>query len=283
MAEDRLPAVSEPNAKISAGGGALAGEPLYYLDGSVALPLGDQFGLQIDGLVGTLDDDGFAGGAGHVFWRDPSFALIGIYGSGFASTAGTDYTLANVGVEGALYMGAFSIEGTVGAQFSDELDNTAFGSATLAVYPIDDLRLYGGYRYWFEESSLAAGFEWQLPGQNDNSLNFALYGDARFRDDDEILGFGGVRIYFGSQKSLIRRHREDDPGPLLPEDLFIIERLLANTAAAAPPPVDGQCPGVIVDGVCVTEVRPVCPDGFFPSDGGCIPIDGLDIGFDTVQ
>lgn len=277
-AEERLPAVSAPNAKVSAGGGTLSQVPVYYLEGSVALPVLEQYGLQVDGMTGTVDGDGFVGGAGHVFWRDPSIALAGIYGSGFASAAGSNYTLGNIGLEGALYLGQFSVEATVGGQFGDSVDTDAFGSAQLAFYPYDDLRLYGGYRYWFSESSAAAGFEWQLPGQNDNSLNFAFYADARFRDEDEVLAFGGVRVYFGEQKSLIRRHREDDPGPLLPDDLFIIEQVLAGAAAAAAqPPSDGlECPGVIIDGICVTDQRPICPDGFIPTENGCQPFDGFD-------
>lgn len=258
-AEEQLPAVSAPNYKISAGGGTLSQEPLYYVEGSVALPVLDQYGLQVDTLVGALDGDGFVGGAGHVFWRDPSIALVGLYGSGLVSTAGSNYTVGNIGAEGALYLGQFAVEGVVGGQFGEEIDTDVFGSAQLAVYPIDDLRLYAGYRYWFSESSGAAGFEWQLPGQNDNSMNFAFYADARFRDDDEVMAFGGVRIYFGEQKSLIRRHREDDPGPLLPDDLFIIEQLLAAPAASAPPPTDGL----------------ICPPGSVFFDGDCVISDGF--------
>ena len=242
-ASDTLPAVSAPNVKAAVNGGTVDSRELFFVDASVSLPVLDQYGLQLDGIAGTLDSDGFAGGAAHLFWRDPDIALVGLYGSTLFNTAGRNTTISNTGVTGALYLGMFSIEGTVGAQFSNRRDTDIFASTNLAVYPVDDLRLYGGYRHGFGQGAAAAGFEWQLPG-NDNSLGFSFFADSRFREDD-VMAFGGVRVYFGENKTLIRRHREDDPSLLMPDDVFLIDGILNGAPAAGqqPPGEPDMCQG----------------------------------------
>lgn len=243
VADDNLPAVSEFNSKVSAVGGAYDGMSVYLAEGSFSLPLTHSLGLQIDAIGGLHDGDGLGGGAAHLFWRDPSIGLAGLYGSGFASTADRNYTVGNVGVEGALYLGSFSLEALVGAQFVNRRDTDIFGTALVAFYPIDDLRLHAGYRYWFGENIGVAGFEWQFPGQNDNSINFGLFADGQVRED-VVAGWGGVRIYFGSQKPLIRRHREDDPNLGLPADITLFPTIPVagppQTAPGEPPNCRGN-------------------------------------------
>ena len=47
-----------------------------------------------------------------------------------------------------------------------------------------------------------------------------MYASGSF-GSDYTQALGGVRVYFGDPgKSLIRRHREDDPDNSLPDDLF---------------------------------------------------------------
>ena len=246
-AEDSLPAVSDVNGKIAVGGGQALGEGVYYVDASVSLPVMHELGLQVDGLLGALDGDGFAGAAAHLFWRDPNQGLVGVYASTLGSTAGINYTVANAGVEAQAYLGQFSVEGLVGAQFIDDGDTDVFGAANLAYYPTDDLRLYAGYRYWFGESGGAVGVEFQ-PFQMDDSLGITLFGDGQVREDDTLV-LAGFRVYFGEHKSLIRRHREDDPSGMMPNDLFAIDQLFVNQAVSAPPPGDGL-------GICEQENPP---------------------------
>lgn len=229
LAEERLPAVSALNGKIAIAGGVVGEDGAYLIDGSVSIPVTTELGVQLDALIGTVDGDGVGGGAAHFFWRDPEVALAGIYVSGLASTAGGNYQLGNVGAEGALYLGQFAVEGLVGVQFSDVRSTEVAGSAVLAFYPVDDLRLYAGYRHWFGRNEGAFGAEWQLPGQSDGSMAFALYVDGRVREDDSAV-LVGVRVYLGEDKSLIRRHREDDPLSPLSNDLF--------TASTVPDPGD---------------------------------------------
>lgn len=80
-----LPAVDGLNAKISGFGGAAKGRGFYGAAGSVLIPFGVRYGLQIDGLVESGDtsiqgDVVLAGTAAHLFWRDPSVGLLGLYG-----------------------------------------------------------------------------------------------------------------------------------------------------------------------------------------------------------
>jgi len=77
-----LPAVDGFNGKIAGfGGGADHIKGLYGGNGSLSMPLAQQWGAQIDGGIGSLDGSGWSHGAGHVFWRDPSIGLVGAYGS----------------------------------------------------------------------------------------------------------------------------------------------------------------------------------------------------------
>ena len=71
------PAVSELNAKIEGIGGVIDGDGTGAIAGSVALPLFESFGLQLDALGGTTDSNGLVGYGGHLFWRDPAQGLIG--------------------------------------------------------------------------------------------------------------------------------------------------------------------------------------------------------------
>lgn len=225
-----LPAVSAPNGKLSAFGGSRDGS-IFGVTGSFAVPLGHAFGLQIDGAVGSAKSAAFYGFGGHVFWRDPAKGLLGLYSSyakwDAASTASattltggvidtTGAEVGKIGAEGAAYLGRVSLEGFAGYQFGSRTGFT--GKATLAFYPTDDLRLDGGVRYLDGIGTVGTiGAEWR-PHEGSGLTLYAAgaAGNGNYR---QILG--GVRFYFADQgKSLIRRHREDDPGVDLPDDLF---------------------------------------------------------------
>jgi hypothetical protein len=224
--------VSAPNGKLGAFAGSLAGEAAYGVGGSLAVPLHDQFGAQLDGLVGTAAGGTFYGIGVHLFWRDPSKGLLGAYASyaawdttstisvsdpidGIATVAGA--TVGKVGVEGEAYFDRVSLEGLAAYQFGT---NSGFaGKATLALYPTDDLRLDIGARYLEGPgASLAGGLEWSPPG---TAVSF--FADGSLGQNGSWSALGGLKVFFGGeQKSLIRRHREDDPDNMLPDDLYTI-------------------------------------------------------------
>ncbi len=243
------PAVSAPNGKVSVFGGKM--DPsLFGVTGAFTVPLGHSFGLQVDGMVGSGRGAAFYGFGGHAFWRDPAKGLLGIYGSHVnweASTvnasapggAVTDVLGADVnkfGVEGAAYLGRWSLEGLAGYQFGSYTGFT--GKVMLAVYPTDNFRLDGGFRYLNGVGAIGmVDAEWQ-PHQGTGLTVFAS-GSLGENDYSQVLG--GVRYYFGDTgKSLIRRHREDDPGVPMPDDLITSTGgTHCPTGTVAYTPIDG--------------------------------------------
>jgi hypothetical protein len=225
-----LPAVSAINGKIGTFIGDVSNDFAFGVDGSLAIPLSERWGAQIDGMVGSAGSAAFYGVGGHVFWRDPSQGLIGAYGSyvGWGTTASVpvgapigaiaDITGANVGkigIEGERYLGRFSLEGLAAYQYGT---NSGFaGRATVAYYPTDDLRLDLSLRYLQGIGGIgSAGVEWE-PTQ----AKYSLFANAAVGGNGYWQVLGGARFYFANtQKSLIGRQREDDPENSLPLDLY---------------------------------------------------------------
>lgn len=214
------PAVSGFNGKIEFGylnldvdglGSADGG----YAIGSVSAPIAERFGVQVDAGLAKVDTnpDITLGGVGlHGFWRDPDVALLGLYGHYVrASTDLGDASAFRLGGEGEVYLDRFSLEGFAGADIVDgDNDNETYFSGDLvaAFYPTDNIRIHGGVSHSFDETFGKVGAEAILPFA---SNNVALFADAKFGDDVQDYRVG-LKLYFGeSGKSLIARHREDDP------------------------------------------------------------------------
>ncbi|MGJ8531378.1 MAG: hypothetical protein ACSHYC_04290 [Alphaproteobacteria bacterium] len=219
-----LPAVSGLNGKISIEGGALDEEGFAALKGSVSLPIGQQFGIQLDGSVGILDEDFVGGVGGHLFWRDPTRALLGIYGS-YTAVEAFDGEIARLGVEGEYYWNQFTLKGVIGAEFIDidppvDYDETnLFAFSDLSYYASDNLELSVGHRYTGEKHALALGVEYQL-SQQIFASGVSLFAEGRIGEDEYQGAWAGMRMYLGDDKSLIRRHREDDPTDWEEDNLF---------------------------------------------------------------
>lgn len=218
-----LPAVSGLNGKISLEGGALDDEGFAAISASVSMPLGHRYGLQLDAMAGAADGDFIGSLGGHLFWRDPSYALLGIYGS-HSRFESMDADVSRIGVEGEYYWNQFTLKSVVGAEFIDidlpAYDETNFFAFTdLSYYAMDNLELSIGHRYTGEANALALGIEYQLDQQVFSS-GVALYAEGRIGEDDYQGAWAGVRMYLGDNKSLIRRHREDDPTDWAEDNLF---------------------------------------------------------------
>lgn len=181
---------------------------------SLTMPLGCELGFQLDGAFGTLGGQE-AGGVGvHLFTRDPARYLFGA----FASYSAIDnFTLTNdifrVGGEGEFYLGQFSFEGLVGYEDADIGSDDWFGQFTAAFYATDNIRLSAGYRHFLSTDAGIASIEWQPDGLG---LPVSLFVEGQVGSNDYASVFGGFRFHFGAgDKSLKRRHREDDPGNTL--------------------------------------------------------------------
>ncbi len=223
-----LPAVSGLNFKLEGAGGTFNGSGAGYGAGAIAVPLGQRFGLQLDAIAGARGDDIFLGGAAHLFWRDPSIGLLGLYGSishidgtpQYSTNTKPGANVVKAGVTGELYLGQFSLEGLFGWETGD-IKSRFFDKADIAFYPTDDWRVSVGHRYDNGRNVGAAGTEFQLP--LDMGSGMSLFAEGRYGQGNYKAAFGGVKFYFGAgDKSLIRRHREDDPQIYLSEDFIAV-------------------------------------------------------------
>jgi hypothetical protein len=209
------PAVSAINGKLATEGGAVGSggdsSGVGLVTGSLTTPLGHAFGLQVDGTAGTAFNDFFGGGAAHLFWRDPA---IGLFGPVATMAAGSGIRLGWYGAEAELYAGLLTFGAWVGYHdaVSDRFGfaaNSGYYGGRVTVYPIPDLAL-----------SLSAGSEFNrvtgtatLEFQPDlfARRNVAFYVNGAVGENASYGVTAGLRIYFGPDKPLIRRHREDDP------------------------------------------------------------------------
>ena len=245
--QSQLPAVDGVNAKLEAFGGLsqrLSQDPMapFFTRnqwrpaagvlGSVTFPMGHSFGLQIDGMAAT-SGNAFNGALGaHAFWRDPAKGLVGVYGSGSYIGRSGGLVVGRIGPEAEIYLGRVTIQGVAGVEFGSNkgatwgfplftpgatfltLNQNAiktrfFDVATIAFYPVDDLRLSIGQRYIFGKLAATAGAEYLVTR---GATAVSVFAEGRLGQRGSSAALAGLKVYFGQKdKSLIRRHREDDP------------------------------------------------------------------------
>ena len=258
------PAVSGPNGKFAVEGGGGADEGEGIATGSFALPIGHDFGMQADGVVGSFDDELLGGGALHLFTRDPSRYLFGVYGSYHTWDR---INIWRAALEGELYIGPVTLEGIAGYESLDVPsfangpsldDNHLFGQADAGYYITDDFKIYAGYRYINERSFGAAGTEYLIRGLE---VPVALFARGDFGDEFVQNITGGVRIYLSDDpdKSLIDRHRKDDPKVYAPTFPTLAARSTAVPQCSdrqrqkVPSPANGNCICPAGNTLCRTE------------------------------
>ena len=242
------PAVDGINGKIDGFGGSLANHGIYGSKGSVSIPLGGSWGAQIDGVLGNFDQRFFGSIAGHLFWRDPSQGLLGIY---------TNYThwdqfggvhVTQVAGEGEYYWQRWTLQGIAGVEFGNSASSTTtsitpqvgttpgfqttftegydvktrfFDQINLKYYLTDNWDAYVGHRYLGGKNALALGTEFALP--LGRGIMGSAFVEGRVGENDFHGIWGGLRFYFGaSDKTLVARHRQDDPFNWSVDSLFSI-------------------------------------------------------------
>jgi hypothetical protein len=230
------PAVSAVNFKIDGFGGwmdATGGIPERNRDGglggssaSLTVPFGERYGLQLDGTGGSWGGNAFWSAGGHLFWRDPNYALLGVTGSltrldrgpWLFLGRGSGIDAGNFGGEGEYYMASTTLRGIAGWEGGD-VPSRFFSKADLRWYPIMDLMLSVGYRFTGDRSALALSGEWLTPTSVFGG-RASLFTEARVGESDFRAIVGGLRVYFGPSKTLIDKHRRDDPDNGVPDNLF---------------------------------------------------------------
>ena len=220
-----LPAVSALNGKVSVFGGKQDGngssQSLFGVVGSLSVPMGFAYGLQIDAAAGSGASTGFYGIGGHLFWRDPAKGLLGLYGSYFkwdlTRGATNGFTVGKIGVEGAAYLGRFSLEGL--ATYQSGSASGFNGKAVVAYYPTDNLRLDAGVRQVAGPGTMGlVDAEWRPL----DTSGLTLFASGAIGQNSYSQFLAGARYYFGdANKSLIDRHRQDDPAPDFSGDMSI--------------------------------------------------------------
>ncbi|HVV78616.1 MAG TPA: hypothetical protein VHD59_03240 [Pseudolabrys sp.] len=212
-------AVDGVNAKISGWGGSFSDEGIGGASGSVSMPIGCGWGVQFDASAASFDSRFLGSLGGHLFWRDPSKALLGAYAAGTYWDQAGGVKIGHLGAEGELYLNRFTLQGLAGVEFGNDttgggltIDTKTrfFDIANVAFYPTDNLKLYVGHRYLAGNHAAAFGAELGIPMQH--GMMAALFAEGVAGEHDSHGVIGGLRLYFGQKdKSLIRRHREDDP------------------------------------------------------------------------
>lgn len=210
-------AVSAPNGKVSVESGS-AGAPgrssvFAMTQGAVTVPVGQLFGVQLDGMTSTSYGSWSGGGALHAFWRDPRIGLIGPVVAVAGSSMGR---FSSYGGEAELYADRFTVglqggyQGIVSSMPGIAADS-GYVQARLWVYPVEDfaLSMEGGQAGARTAGGGGVEFLPELMGRR----NVSFFAKASVADNGSYIATGGLRIFFGpdNSKSLIRRHREDDP------------------------------------------------------------------------
>ncbi len=248
-----LPAVSGLNAKIEASFGFVdlnnfGSDEEFRGGASFSMPLGESFGFQGDLAVVDVFDDTMIGGTAHLFTRDPGSYLFGmIGGAGFGDNANIYYA----GPEAEFYLDQLSLE-LAGGYMNVDRDNGGsknkmFAFADVAFYATDDLRLSLGASSVAGFSAANAAAELQLSG---SGLPLSLTLNGSVGEDGYMAASVGFKMYFGQEdKSLIRRHREDDPRNRSLDIFSSAGNAFANGPAASAPtgPIIGECPPGEVD------------------------------------
>lgn len=276
---DRLPAVSGLNGKLSLEGGRWDDEAGGVALGSLAMPVGPRLGFQLDGTLGLMADDVLGGVGAHFFTRNPERYLLGVFSS--------YHTWNSVGIwrvaaEGELYVNRFSISGLAGFEGVDTPDmirglevidadkSGFFGHVDLGFYLTDNFKLSGGYRFQDDVSFAGAGVEYLL---RTSGAPISLFARGNFGNADHTSFTGGFKIYLGSgpDKSLIDRHRKDDPEVYVP----VFPKLTTKPTNQTKAPSGPTYCSVDIEGLVTSPAGGacICPtgtvrEGLAPTGGG---------------
>ena len=215
-----------------------------YAVGSFTFPMGESFGGAIDAVSGAASSYPFLGTAFHGFWRDPNSASIGVYGSlsylQQPQASVSDKLYSRIGLTSEIYLGRFSIENLVGieryAAYEADLgvnksQNRFFNQSSLSYYLNDDFKLSLGQRYSYSQMNYSVGAEYLFSSNKYYGVSF--FGDASLGQMNSKSINAGLRLYVGPEKTLIRRHREDDPPIYLAQQFQDISRLKATPQATS--------------------------------------------------
>ncbi|MEC9342403.1 MAG: hypothetical protein VYD64_01025, partial [Pseudomonadota bacterium] len=192
-------AVDGVNFKMSAVSGVIGGYANHMFIASVATPFPffDQFGAQLDLGIGSYRSSYTSAAAGlHLFWRDPSVGLLGVYGDwGYVNPEHAG----RMGVEAAWYSGNWSIDAFAGVQFGQHVLTEFVDEVDLSYYFTENFKASVGHRLTARGHVANIGFEY-LP-ELGMASGWSIYGEAETGEDDYHGAWLGLRYSFGSSSA----------------------------------------------------------------------------------
>jgi len=225
-------AVSAPSVTVMGIAGSASGKATGGGAASVALPVTDRIGVQVDGALTNAGGTGGMDAGLHLFTRDPDAYLAGgtFEWSRFGSTNAYRY-----GVELAAYLGDVTLGTTGGIQRggANRATTTAGYAAVQADYYVfDTLKTsvsFGGYSNY---RAVLAQVEWQPV--DDTPLSLFTEGGASVAHEHRGIVLAGLRYTFGAPNSTIKdRDRHGDPEVFLQSGISS-SNLMGNTKAFEP-------------------------------------------------
>lgn len=198
-------AVSAPNLKVSGYGGAEDGQARANVAAQGSIPVGDNFGVQLDALYGYGDGNQNGGVGGHFFYRDPKQFLAGVT----VMTAKQDETEFNrFGVESEIYLEQFTLATAGGYQDGDNrLGKSAFYTVEGAYYANDNLKYVLGATGFDGNNTGFGRAEWQPT--NEPYTVFAFGGTG---NTGNAFLLAGASYTFGAPATTLKkRDRTGDP------------------------------------------------------------------------
>lgn len=213
-APGNLPAVDGYNGKIAGVGGAKDGNATGFADLNLTIPVGHRYGVQFDAGLGSHDGHFVHVTGAHLFWRDPSHGLAGIE-IVHGRSAGPNFSLLRIGLEGEYYYRNWTFQLRGGFQTLD-IERGGYVDAFVSWYPDPNLRIRaGGQLAHGARSNRFIGSAEYLFATS-GTTGFSAFLDGSVGQDGFTNFFVGLRLHLGRKaKTLIRRHREDDPEGLV--------------------------------------------------------------------
>jgi hypothetical protein len=204
---DDAAAVADPNFTVQGRLGWESNDGLHHdlfrtdvsLEGAV--PLGENFGVQGEAATGV---NNYYGAGGHLFWRDPSWGLLG----GFASYESLESVkMGRYGGEAEFYLNSITLSARGGYENGD-VDHGGFIRGDVSFYATPSFVIRAGFEGVPHQDFGRAGLEFQPAPESMSGLS--LYVDSTFGQGTGI--FAGFKFHFGEEgQSIMWRDRHEDP------------------------------------------------------------------------
>ena len=203
-----MPAVDGVNWKAAGLGGVLADRTIYGGTGSVSMPLGGQYGLQLDGGGGSYDSRGRGRRRAFVLARSDPW-IAGPVCIGNVLGPGRRHQSRSTGSRRRSLFRSIDMQGIVGVEGGSNKSEThrqsdpdlrcrdsLFRQINLGYYVNDNWKVFVGHRYVGGKNALALGTE--LAFRVNGPVMGSLFVEGRVGEND-FTGVWGGRAYGGQE------------------------------------------------------------------------------------